>query len=184
MTSSRIWRLLPVLAVVVGLAAVPTSALADCAVPPAPADALKSATTAFVGTVTAVADNAQTATFHVEEIWAGTNLSDPIMVYGGGLATAGTAAEGRSWTVGTRYLVFPTIDQDGNLLDSQCSPTVEYTAALDALRPASAHAPQGPPTSGIPGDPPIATVFLTIIVFGTLGAVFFWRMGRPGEPAA
>ncbi len=181
MTSWRAWRLLPLLVLLVGLVALPARALADCAVPPAPADALGSATTAFVGTVTAVADNAQTATFHVEEIWVGTNLSDPITVYGGGLASAGTAAEGRSWTVGTRYLVFPTIDKDGNLLDSQCSPTVEYTPALDPLRPASAHAPQGPPTSGVPGDPPIAAVFLVIVVFGTLGAVVLWRLGRPRE---
>ncbi len=165
-------------AILLLLAARPAPALADCPVPPSPAEALNATTLAFVGVVTAVADNAQTATFDVQEIWKGTNLADPITVYGGGVATAGTAAEGRSWTVGTRYLVFPNVDKDGNLIDSTCSPTVEYTAALDALRPASAHAPQGPPTSGPPGDPPIAAVFLLILLLGTLGAFLLWRTGR------
>ncbi len=145
---------------------------------PTPDDALARAGVAFVGTVTGVADDGQTATFDVAEIWKGTNLANPITVYGLGVDTAGAAAGGRTWAVGTRYLVFPTLDKNGNLLDRGCSPSVAYTAALDGLRPASAHAPQGPPTSGVPGDPPIAAVFLVIVIFGTLGAVFLWRMGR------
>jgi hypothetical protein len=182
MTSSRSWRLLPaVLGLVWLLAAGNANAQESCPAIPVPADALTSAGVAFVGTVTAVADNGQTATFDVQEIWKGTNLANPITVYGVGVSTTGAAAGGRTWAVGTRYLVFPMLDKDGNLLDRGCSPTVEYTAALDALRPASAHAPQGPPTSGIPGDTPIAAVFLVIVVFGTLGVVVLWRMGRLDE---
>lgn len=166
------------LAVAALLAAAPTPARADCAVPPAPSEAMASAQVAFVGVVTAVADNAQTATFDVQEIWKGPNLADPITVYGGGIATAGSAAEGRSWTPGARYLVFPTVDADGNLIDSMCSPTSLYTAALDALRPATAHEPLGPPTSGPPGAPPIAGIFLVILVLGSIGAFFLYRTGQ------
>jgi hypothetical protein len=184
MANARVRFILAVLAAVLLLPAGSAAAQEDCPLIPAPADALASATVAFVGTVTAVADDAQTATFDVGEIWKGTNLADPITVYGVGLSTTGAAAGGRTWTVGTRYLVFPMLDKDGNLLDRGCSPTVEYTPALDALRPTSAHAPQGPPTSGVPGDPPIAAVFLVIVVFGTLGAVVLWRLGRPANEAS
>ncbi len=171
-------RLLPAAAVAVAVAvalalrAAPVTA--KCGTPFTPAQALDQASVAFVGTVTSVAHGGYTATFHVEEIWKGTNLADPATVYGG----SANVVESRTWSQGTRYLVFPSVDKDGNLIDSTCSPTVEYTAALDGLRPASAHAPQGPPTSGVPGDPPIAAVFLVIVVFGTLGAVVLWRMGR------
>ena len=176
-------RLLPAAAVAIAVALALNAApvTAKCGPPLTPAQALDQASVAFVGTVTSVARGGYTATFDVEEIWKGTNLANPITVYGGGVGTAGTGVEGRSWTVGTRYLVFPSVDKDGNLTDWVCSPTVEYTAALDALRPASAHAPQGPPTSGVPGDPPIAAVFLVIVVFGTLGVVVLWRLGRPRE---
>jgi hypothetical protein len=170
-------RLLLAAAVAVAYALHPAPVTAKCGAPLTPAQALDQASVAFVGTVTSVADDGYTATFDVQEIWKGTNLANPTTVYGG----SAKVVESRTWAQGTRYLVFPTVDADGNLIDGTCSPTVEYTAALDGLRPASAHAPQGPPTSGVPGDPPIAAVFLVIVVFGTLGAVFLWRMGRPRE---
>ncbi|HLY35611.1 MAG TPA: hypothetical protein VKU35_02760 [Candidatus Limnocylindria bacterium] len=152
--------------------AVPSPATALCSPPSAPALALQTAPVVFVGTVTSVSGNV--ATFHVESIWKGTNLSDPIDV--DGAAISGEAP--RSWQAGTRYLVFPAVDSDGNLLDGGCSPTSVYTSEFDALRPANAHAPQGPPTSGIPGDTPIAGIFLVILVLGSIGGFFLYRTGQ------
>lgn len=130
----------------------------------------------FVGTVTAV-DGRGAATYQVEEIWKGTNVSDPVTVY----PVINPEIEqqtGPSREIGTRYLVFPTVDTDGNLRDVDCSPTSVYASSFDALRPANAHAPQGPPTSGIPGDAPIAGIFLAILVFGSIGGFFLYRTGQ------
>ena len=141
-----------------------------------PAEAMPGAPVVFVGTVTAV-DAGGAATYHVEEIWKGANVSDPVTVY----PVINPALElqaGPSRAVGTRYLVFPTVDPDGNLRDVDCSPTSVYDPAFDALRPAGAHAPQGPPTSGIPGDAPIAGIFLVILVFGSIGGFFLYRTGQ------
>lgn len=138
---------------------------------------MRTAPNVFVGTVTATANGGHHATFHVEEIWKGTNIADPIDVDGGSAA----GEDSRSWQVGTKYLVFPSVDSDGNLLDNACSPTSVYESGFDALRPANAHAPQGPPTSGIPGDAPIAWIFLVILVFGSIGGFFLYRTGT-GAP--
>ena len=160
-------------ALALGLLVSPAPVAALCAAPVAPAVALQTAPNVFVGTVTATSDDGFNATFHVEEIWKGTNIADPIDVDGG----SATREDSRSWQVGTHYLVFPSIDSNGNLLDSACSPTSVYQSAFDALRPANAHPPQGPPTSGIPGDAPIAGIFLVILVFGAIGGFFLYRTG-------
>jgi hypothetical protein len=141
---------------------------------------MQTATLVFVGTVISVADGGRDATFHVEMIWKGTNLADPSDVDGGSASTE----DPRTWQVGTRYLVFPGTDSDGNLLDSACSPTSVYVAEFDALRPAGAHPPQGPPTSGIPGETPVAAIFLVILVFGSIGGFFLYRTGRRPEGTA
>jgi len=133
---------------------------------------MQTATVVFVGTVTSLTGTV--ATFQVESIWKGPNLSDPSDVDGGAIA----GEDSRSWQVGSRYLVFPIIDSDGNLVDSGCSPTSVYKAAFDALRPANAFAPQGPPTSGIRGETPIAAIFLVILVLGSIGGFFLYRTGR------
>lgn len=178
----------PSLAVVVGAAliaaltatfALPATSAADCMTPPSPADALKQAGVVFVGTVITVGDQGYTAKFSVEEIWKGPNLAEETTVYGGSVQLE----DSRSWMVGQRYLVFPSVDPDGNLLDSLCSATAPYQAAFDALRPANARPPQGPPTSGPPGNTPIAAVFLGILLLGCLGALLLWRTGRTGTSA-
>jgi hypothetical protein len=178
MTRSRLSALLAAsvaaLALTFGWLSTPPPAAALCASPVAPAEALRQASVAFVGTVTAVTDGGYTATFTVEEIWKGPNLSEESTVYGG----SPSIEDSRTWQSGQRYLVFPSVDRDGNLLDTACSPTGPYRSAYDALRPASAHAPQGPPTSGPPGDAPIAAVFLLILLLGSLGAFLLWRTGR------
>lgn len=178
----------PALSLVLGAALVaalaatfarPAMSAAICATPPSPADALKQAGVVFVGTVTTVGDQGYTAKFSVEEIWKGPNLAEETTVYGGSVGLE----DSRSWTVGQRYLVFPSVDPAGNLLDSLCSATAPYQAAFDALRPSNARPPQGPPTSGPPGNTPIAAVFLGILLLGCVGALLLWRTGRSGTSA-
>lgn len=173
-------RLLTI-SVVAGFAALAGPSLpvsAACGTPVAPADALTMTDLVFAGTVTTVADGGTTATFDVESIWKGPNLANPIEVYGGGPGVS----DPRTWQTGQRYLVFPHVETDGTLTDTACSPTSLYQASFDALRPADARPPQGAPTSGIPGEAPYAAIFLVIIVFGSVGAFFFWRTGQLGPP--
>jgi hypothetical protein len=136
----------------------------------------------FLGTVTAV-DTQGATTYRVEEIWKGTNISNPVTVYPVVDPALGRAT-GPTHQIGMRYLVFPTVDSDGNLRDPDCSPTSVYRAEFDALRPAGAHAPQGPPTSGIPGETPVAAIFLVILVFGSIGGFFLYRIGSRPEGSA
>jgi hypothetical protein len=149
----------------------PAHVAASCAGPVAPQAAVQAAPLVFVGTVTSI-DAHHAATLHVEEIWKGTNLADPTTLL------SGSPEDPRSWEVGTRYLVFPYTDADGNLLDNACTATSAYEPAFDSLRPANAHAPQGPPTSGIPGDPPLAWFFLVVLALGSIGGFFLYRTRR------
>lgn len=141
---------------------------------------LRVAPIAFVGTVKATRNNDRIASFDVEEIWRGPNLADPIEVSGGPEDPNAVSSVDRTWEIGTRYLVLPTADSAGELTDSACSPTSVYKPEFDALRPASAHAPQGPPTSGVPGATPIAAIFLVILVLGSIGGFFLYRTRPPG----
>jgi hypothetical protein len=151
----------------------PSVASADCFVQVAGAQAMTRAPIVFTGTVTATAGNV--ATVDVQEIWKGPNLSDPVTVDGG----SPDLEDHRGWRIGRRYLFFPNVDADGNLIDNGCSATSVYHPAFDALRPAGAHPPQGPPTSGVPGSPPIAALFLAILVIGSLGVFLLYRAKPP-----
>lgn len=163
-------RLLALPCLAVAAIASPLTASASCAAAPDVAAAVQQASIVFVGTVTAV-DQSQVATVDVQEIWKGPNVSDPTTI-------AATSVDSPTWKVGTRYLFFPSVDADGSFVDNGCSPTSVYQPAFDALRPANAHPPQGPPTSGVPGSPPIAAIFLAILVLGSLGAFVLYRSGR------
>jgi hypothetical protein len=153
---------------------------AECPSPPTPAEALASATIVFVGIVTATSSTRRTATFTVEEIWKGPNLSTETTVYGAAPTASGEPVDARVWTVGTRYLVFPNATVNGDLVADACTATAVYSPSFVALRPTDARAPLGPPTSGPPGAPPFAAAFLLILLAGTGAALVLWRLGpRP-----
>ena len=160
---------LPALFALVMAGAQADAALAICN-PQSVTDALATAPVVFVGNVTDVSQSDGTATLDVVEIWRGPNLPDPVTI-------STRQIEGRAFQNGARYLVFPVVQPDGTLTDSCNTATSVYTAEFDVLRPAGAHAPQGPPTSGVPGTTPIAAIFLAIVVFGAIGAFFLFRTG-------
>jgi hypothetical protein len=151
---------------------VPARAACDAA--PPLADAIAAADIVFVGTVADVSRRDSTATFAVEEVWRGDRLPAVVTVHGSS-DTAVAANDDRAWRLGGRYLVTAT-DDDGTLRDNACSASRPWTDALAALRPADAHPPvDETPTSGPPGDPPYALVFLLIVAGGALGAFLLLR---------
>ena len=123
----------------------PGIALADCMAPPPVDVAVKSADIVFVGTVTEVANGNRWATVSVDEIWAGPDLPNPLLIKGGPDANTATSVD-RSFEVGVRYLFFPYVDNGGEaaplqaagLSDNSCTSTQPMTDEITTLRPADA----------------------------------------------
>lgn len=125
----------------VGLLA-PGAALASCVMPPPLADSLNDATTIFVGTVTRTTEMDRWAEVAVEEVWKGPDVAATVMVKGGAGGNTGTSID-RTFKAGVRYLFVPQGDGADGFGDNACSPTTEWTADLQAMRPATVRAPIG-----------------------------------------
>ncbi len=152
------------------LASVPAGA--SCATTPTLTDAIAAADTVFVGTVTDTGRYGS-ATFLVAEVWKGADL--PSLYAVKGPSDTATSDEQRAWELGQRYLVVALRDQ-GVVRDDACSATRPWTDALSSLRPAAVRSPADEvPTSGPPGAPPFAFVFLGILVIGSVGAYLLYR---------
>jgi hypothetical protein len=151
--------------------AIPTLALALLALGSAPVAAdcnlagpveevLPTAEVAFVGTVSQVIG--AMALFEVHEVWAGP-VGHTVEVHG--LASGVEFTEDdRRWEPGTTYLVLP-YTEGGDLRDSICTATTEWTDDLAALRPADAviHEPaQSPEASGSMTIPIVAGVIALV----------------------
>jgi len=138
-------RLLIVTVAITWLGLAPPAA-ADCEPAGPVADALRTASVAFVGTVVAVEGPA--ARFAVAEVWAGEvgaevevrGVSDDVGVDSG--FGAGFTEDDRHWTDGATYLVVPWVD-GAVLRDSICTATTEWSDDLAALRPADARILEG-----------------------------------------
>jgi hypothetical protein len=142
--------------VVIFVAAAPVSA--SCAAPLSLDEALASADLVVVGTVVAARSNDRIATVAIEDIWKG-DAEASIGVAGGPDSLNGATSVDRTYQVGTRYLFFifePAVHNSPGTFgaryeDNGCTDTRPYTAALDSLRPASAHrlvsAPSTTPTT-------------------------------------
>lgn len=166
---SRRFRLVAAaLLTLAGLAA-PAGASASCAIPPGGADDLwKSADAVFVGTVTAIANNARWATVRVEEVWQGPDQPAEVVVRGGPEGNTATSVD-RSYTVGIRYL-FAVVVVDGRLEDSACSGTTEAgTIDLNAIRPADVRRPEGATVT--PGGPDLGALAGPVVVVGIVGGL-------------
>lgn len=157
----RFWTTLVLLTWLV--VASPTAASADCAPPPDIEQALALTDTAFVGEVTSLDFDGRVATFEVLEVWKGV-VEERVIVNGGmpdiaELTAARAAGEevftsgDRSYAFGEVYLVLAQIGDGPILRDGGCSATQRFTEALEAARPASAHAPIAV-VEVVPADPP------------------------------
>ncbi|HET6745648.1 MAG TPA: hypothetical protein VFH90_07330 [Candidatus Limnocylindria bacterium] len=168
--SLRATALLAVVIAVLGAGPV----AADCQPVESVVAALESAEVAFVGTAVAVSEARSSATFRVEETWAGT-VGPSIEVFGlnGG---RGVSEDDRTWQAGKRYLVIPYVI-GGQLADHLCSGTTPWTNELAALRPPGsitaepAEAPAAPPW-------PVLIAVVAVLVMALVGWLAF-RRERP-----
>lgn len=101
----------------------------DCDSPESAADRVRFASIVLVGTVKSW--DGTTAGFEIEEIWRGPDLPREVEI---------VPEQGRAYTEGVRYLVFPT-NSPSPLQDARCSATVRWTEELAELRPESARQP-------------------------------------------
>lgn len=155
-TARRAAALLLMLAAAMAvLVTTPRPAMASCIAPPPLDQAIAQAPMVFVGTVEAVEDGGAVATFAVEEVWVGDDLTR-VTVQGAQDFGSVTSVD-RSFMAGERYLVFPT--PEGSVLkDNSCSSTQVWSEELAAFRPADARTvdagatgdAEEPPTSGVP----------------------------------
>lgn len=141
-------RILSALGLVVAALLVPAPASASCAILPGSEDQWRTADSVFVGTVTAVENNARWAKVSVEEIWIGPDQAAEVIVRGGSEDVGTASSVDRQYEVGIRYL-FAVMIVDGTLQDNACSGTTPVEVIdLDSMRPSDSRtlgdAPEGP----------------------------------------
>lgn len=143
---------------------------ASCAGLPVPvAQAIGSAPTVFVGTVTGTADNDRTATVHVDEVWNGPALPAEVTLHGSPDTSAAATSVDRHYNSGRQYLFVPEGGAGSDFSDNSCSQTAEFDGGLRALRPSSVRrypaAPPRPPWLGILTVGAVAAGGLTLAVW-------------------
>ena len=153
-------------AVAMGVAA---PVAASCRVLPDPAQAIREAQVAFVGTVVAVSNNDRWATVAVEEVWRGPDLPTTVEVRGGPAGNTATSID-RTFVAATRYL-FTVSAAGGGLTDTACSATTPWTPELARLRPADARAPIRAAVEPTATDP--ISVAAPLIAVAAIGAALF-----------
>jgi hypothetical protein len=152
------------------MSAAPT--LASCARPIPIEEAMQSADSVFVGTVTGLSNGERWATVAVDEVWRGPDLAPIVEVHGGPAGNAATSID-RRFAGATRYLFVLSI-ADGALSDNACSATIEWEPDLAGLRPATARpriAPAPEPEAAAAFDP--ASLLLPGAVILAAGLVVF-----------
>jgi hypothetical protein len=168
-----------------GTAAAPPSAAADCAPIVSLEEAILFADTVFVGSVTQLENSGRWATVRVEERWKGArDLPDTVQVRGG--PEPGTASSVDRKFMPGRYLFFvrPGL---GYLEDNGCSATTSWTDDLAVLRPAGVTAGTdvvtGTQVTEFDLDPylPIAALALALIVAVIAYLVVLRARNRPPD---
>ena len=146
---------------------------------------LDGAAVVFVGTVVGTSNSDRVARVKVETVWKGTGIPTYLTVSGTPAGGSAATSVDRTFTVGHRYLFAP-YSGPSPYQDNNCSPTQEYSSALDALRPSTAH----PPAAGSDGLDPTGLAFLpastwvlasVVVVAGVVllgGTVWKGRRGR------
>lgn len=141
----------------------PRVAALSCIAPPPMAEAVAQAEIAFVGTVTAVANDAHLASVSVEEVWVGPDMPEVVEVGNVRPANDPELVWDRTYTQGVRYLFLPTIEE-GRLVDSPCGFTSEWQPEFEQVRPATIRTPGvATPT---PGPDPVAALGELVVPIG------------------
>jgi hypothetical protein len=143
----------------------PIAVAASCAVAGSLPDAIRSAPTAFVGTVTGLSDGGRRAHVHVEDVWTGHNVPAEVDVIGTPDSSAVATSVDRVFTSGQQYLFLPAGGGPQTYQDNSCTQTQPFTSALASLRPSAAPgAPVAIPPAGFPGVLAVAAALATLAV--------------------
>ncbi|MCP3977092.1 MAG: hypothetical protein GY720_21600 [bacterium] len=141
----------------------------DCADPETVAERVRFESIVVKGVVTDW--DGTTAQFTIEEIWRGPDLPEKVEI---------VPLEGRAFTTGERYLVFPT-DNPSPLADAPCSATTRWDESLAEYRPATARVPGVAPAED--ADLPWEWVLaLAALAAGFLGTRRLIERRRHPEP--
>ncbi len=141
----------------------------NCTDPATVAERVRFESIVIKGTVTDW--DGSTAQFTVEEIWRGPDLPGEVEI---------VPDEGRAFTAGERYLVFPT-GNPSPLADAPCSATTRWDDSLSEFRPANARVPGTAPAED--RDLPWEWVLtVAALAAGFLGARNLLERRRHPEP--
>jgi hypothetical protein len=163
---------LPLIALAV-LLLVPSVADASCAGPVSVQNAIRSAPTVFVGTVTDLSSGGRVPTVRVDDVWRGSAIPSSVDVVGSPDLNAAATSVDRTYTTGSQYLFVPDGGGPEHFTDNNCTATQLYSVSLGALRP-----------SGAPGVPirsastfPLALVLVAVLLVlaGVASAVVWGR---------
>jgi hypothetical protein len=143
MSASRPVRLVAALLLGLGALWAPATASASCVILPDGQELWRTADAVFLGTVTAVENNARWAKVAVEEVWNGPDQPAEVIVRGGPEDPGTASSVDRTYEVGVSYLFAVSI-VDGNLEDNACSGTTQADLMdIDRVRPAEVREPGG-----------------------------------------
>lgn len=170
--------LLATLGLLVALAAVllvPVIADASCASSGgSEQEAIRSAPTVFVGTVTGLSNGDRVATAQADDVWQGRAVPSSVQVVGTPDLNAATTSVDRTYSAATQYLFVPDGGGPAHFTDNSCTATQPYSTNLSGLRPADA--PGTPPRpTGAPTQ--TSSIFPLVLVVAGVVVVLVMAVG-------
>ncbi len=151
------------------LALFPVMADASCAAGGSAQEAILSAPTVFIGTVTSLSNGDRVATVRVDDVWRGRAIPTAVEVVGTPDLTAAATSVDRIYSAGTQYLFVPDGGGPASFTDNSCTATQPYSASLRGLRPADA---PGAPTRSAQAPTQSGSTFpLVLVVMGAVLAL-------------
>lgn len=185
------WRTLRTPAVLLAAALAPVIAVAallltslvaeaSCAGGVSLQNAVRSAPTVFVGTVTETGSGGRVATVRVDDVWRGRALASVEVVGTPDLSAAATSVD-RTYSVGTQYLFVPENGGPDRFTDNTCTATQLFSAGLRSVRPAEA--PGAPAAADATFPLGLVLVTAMVLAIATLCVVALRRRGQAIRPA-
>ncbi len=154
----------------VAIGVVPTvTAEASCAGSASVQEAIRSAPTVFVGTVTGLSSGDRVASVRVDDVWRGGTIPPSVEVVGTPDASAAATSVDRTYVAGSQYLFVPEAGGPQHFSDNSCTATQIYTANLAAMRPTGALGAPAQPASTFPiaaavGAPLVVLIGTAVVV--------------------